>query len=147
MLPDDAEFLLRGRFRHLKYARQIIVHGLKTYDASLWRPLIDPVTSFPLAVTDGTSVDFSSLVDVRKFRRGSISATTFMTHHEGIRWYYQSMQSPEDLLIFKNYDSDETVARGELCQLNPGYVHADSIRLSPCRGPNEICGRSVEGID
>lgn len=75
-----------------------------------------------------------------------MSTTTFMTHHEGIRWYYQSMLSPEDLLIFKNYDSDDTVVRGEPRRLDNGSVHAGS-RLPPCRGPDEICGRSVEGID
>jgi len=95
-LPNEAEFLLRGRFRHI----------------NLWRPLTDPVTSFPLAVTDGTSIDSSSLVDVRHIQKGSMSTTTFMTHHEGIRWYYQSMQSQDDLLIFKNYDSDSSVVRG-----------------------------------
>lgn len=76
-----------------------------------------------------------------------MSTTTFMTHHEGIRWYYQSMQSPKDLLIFKNYDSDDTVIRGELRRLDDGSVHADSVRLFSCRGSDEICRRSTEGID
>lgn len=147
MLPNEAEFLLQGRFYHIKYVEQVFVSDLKIHDASLWRPSTNPVTSFPLAVIDGTSVDSSSLVDVRCIQRGSMSTTTFMTHHEGIRWYYQSMQSPEELLIFKNYDSNDTVVRGEPRRLDHGSIHADSIRLPSCRGPDEICGRSAEGID
>ncbi|KAF2684665.1 hypothetical protein K458DRAFT_388366 [Lentithecium fluviatile CBS 122367] len=93
--PDRADYLLQGRIRWI----------------NLWRPLKLPVRSAPLAVCDGTTLDESNLVEVHRIRRQFIGCTWFSMYQENIKWYYMSSQSPEDLLLFKTFDSMEGKAK------------------------------------
>ncbi|MCJ1424315.1 hypothetical protein MMC29_002202 [Sticta canariensis] len=92
-LPNEAERLLKGRVRII----------------NVWRPLIDSVEDWPLAVCDGRTVDGSDLVETDHVRRQYSGSTLYMMHNSAQRFYYMSKQSKNEVLIFKNFDSKSDV--------------------------------------
>lgn len=75
---------------------------------NIWRPLLEPVRNFPLAMCDYRSVDpATDLVTTQlKFPawlkdRENYSVKANPNH----QWYYWSALSPDEALIFKCYDS------------------------------------------
>jgi hypothetical protein len=89
-LGADAEKLKQGHF-------QII---------NLWRPLVDPVQSWPLAFCDARSVEQSDNVDAERRapnHTGEISLATYNTKH---KWFYYPDMNPREVLIFKTFDSE-----------------------------------------
>ena len=107
-LSKDADRLLRGRVRVLKY---II---LSTFDLkaltgfSVWRPLVDCVEDWPLAVCDGTTIETSDLVEADHVRRHYTGSTMYVKFNPRQEFYYMSKQRRNEVLIFKNFDSDRT---------------------------------------
>ncbi|KAH8596649.1 methyltransferase CmcJ [Bisporella sp. PMI_857] len=93
-LGDEAEFLLQGRVRVI----------------NVWRPLIDSVEDWPLAMCDGSVVNRSDLVETDHIRRHYMGSTMYLMHNPQQRFYYMSNQSKDDVLIFKNFDSSPEVA-------------------------------------
>lgn len=88
-LDEEAELLAKGRF-------QII---------NVWRPLVDPVENFPLALCDVRSIDEKDMVDAERRAPnhiGEISLATFNPNH---RWVYFSRMRPTEVLLFKTFDS------------------------------------------
>ena len=87
--PDEAEARLAGRFAVI----------------NVWRPIVGPVASAPLAVCDASSIAPDDLVPtdlVYRDRRGEVYSVTYNPDH---RWlYFPRMQADEALLI-KCYDS------------------------------------------
>lgn len=75
----------------------------------MWRPLIDSVEDWPLAVCDGRTVDGSDLVETDHVRRQYSGSTLYMMHNPAQRFYYMSKQSKNEVLIFKNFDSKPDV--------------------------------------
>ncbi|PSS22369.1 hypothetical protein M430DRAFT_137540 [Amorphotheca resinae ATCC 22711] len=95
-LPQEAEELLRGRFRII----------------NVWRPLQHAVEDWPLAVCDGSTVDDNDLLEtdiVRRDFREHVGANMFALHRERYRWYYLSRQQPDEVLIFKQFDTESGV--------------------------------------
>ena len=89
-LGGDAEKLKQRRF-------QII---------NLWRPLVDPVQSWPLALCDARSVDEADMVDAERRaanHTGEISLATYNPKHS---WFYYSDMNSKEMLIFKTFDSE-----------------------------------------
>ncbi|CZR52359.1 uncharacterized protein PAC_02236 [Phialocephala subalpina] len=93
-LKEDAYFLLRGRVRII----------------NVWRPLVNSVEDWPLAVCDGSTVNQNDLVEADHIRRHYMGSTMYLQHHESQQFYFMSKQSKDDVLIFKNFDSRKDVA-------------------------------------
>ncbi|KAF7504096.1 hypothetical protein GJ744_002861 [Endocarpon pusillum] len=91
-LCKDADRLLRGRVRVL----------------NVWRPLIDCVEDWPLAVCDGTTVEASDLVEADHVRRQYTGSTLYVRFNPRQEFYHMSKQRRNEVLIFKNFDSDPT---------------------------------------
>ena len=89
---------------------------------SLWRPISGPVLTWPLAVADGSTVLHSSFIETNRIRRQFTGCTLFLKHQEGVNWYYMSHQMPEDLLLFKNFDSKDGVAKCEYSLFTPTHT-------------------------
>jgi cephamycin C biosynthesis protein len=75
---------------------------------NLWRPLLAPVRNYPLALCDYRTVDpMADLVTTRLLfppwlkDRENYSVTYSPRH----RWYYWSALTPDEVLVFKCYDS------------------------------------------
>ena len=91
-----ADFLLRGRSRII----------------NIWRPIRHPVYDCGLAIADGKSLTDGDVIECDRMRRddGRFWDTMgVVKYREGFRWYYMSEQDEDDVLIFKNYDSDKRV--------------------------------------
>jgi len=93
--PDDAEELLRGRYRII----------------NVWRPLNGPVMNMSLAVADSQTVRDEDLVSIEHrypTRTGQTAAVQFNAEQ---KWYYWSGMKNDERLLLKCYDSDEGVGR------------------------------------
>ncbi|RWA11196.1 hypothetical protein EKO27_g3895 [Xylaria grammica] len=73
---------------------------------NVWKPLCNPVEEWPLAVCDGTTVKPDDLVETDSVRQGSVSTNYYVKYAPEQMWYYLKHQSPEEVLIFKHFDSE-----------------------------------------
>ena len=93
---------------------------------NIWRPLLEPVRNFPLAVCDYQSVTAATDLVVTELRfpawlkdRENYS----VRHNSRHRWYYWHSLTPDEAIIFKCYDSasrDLAVASGQAGPAGPG---------------------------
>ena len=88
-LGDDADALAKGRF-------QII---------NIWRPLTDPVEDYPLALVDARSLKADHLVDTERRAPNHIGEIQLALYDPEQRWYYYSEMRPDEVLLFKTFDS------------------------------------------
>lgn len=88
-LGDEAEALSKSRF-------QII---------NVWRPLVDPVENYPLALCDVRSIDNKDMVDAERRAPNHIGEISLATYNSNHRWYYFSDMCPREVLLFKTFDS------------------------------------------
>lgn len=109
-LNEDSEFLLQGRIRVIKYfTNPFLLPLLADQISSVWRPLNSVVQDYPLAVCAGSTVDHADLVEADHIRRQYMGSTMYLQHNPEQKFYYMSNQTSEDVLIFKNFDSDRRV--------------------------------------
>jgi len=112
-LPDEAERLLKGRYRII----------------NVWRPIANPVAHEPLALADYRSVDpENDLVSVRIILPDREIYIFNLKHNPGHKWYYLSDQTPDEVILLKSFDSDVDKAR-----LAPHSAFEDST--SPADAP------------
>jgi len=87
--PKEAEALTKHRFAII----------------NVWRSMAGPVSNFPLALCDSSSVadeDLVSVPRVSKDRVGTVQMATFNPSH---RWCYYPHMQMNEALLFKVYDS------------------------------------------
>jgi hypothetical protein len=95
LMGDQAEALLAGRAAII----------------NVWRPIARPAVDWPLAVADAASVDPADLIpsELRfQHRTGEIYG---VAHNPAQRWWSVREQRPDEALLIKCWDSDESVAR------------------------------------
>lgn len=93
--PEDAEELLRGRYRII----------------NVWRPLNGPVMGFSLAVADSQTVRDEDLVPIEHRYPHRNGQTAAVRYNPAQKWYYWSGMKNEDRLLLKCFDSDESVGQ------------------------------------
>ncbi|HZS81711.1 MAG TPA: CmcJ/NvfI family oxidoreductase [Stellaceae bacterium] len=74
-------------------------------EINVWRPIAEPVLSWPLAVCDASSVDARDLVpSERRYpdRIGEIYAVRYNPRH---RWYYFPRMRRDEALLIKGFDA------------------------------------------
>lgn len=76
---------------------------------SIWRPFNGPVLEWPLAICDGSSVDPNKLIETDHVRRQYAGCTLYALSDPKMRFYYMQNQEDNEVLLFKNFDSDPTV--------------------------------------
>lgn len=72
---------------------------------NVWRSMTGTVENFPLAMCDASSTSPEDLVSVKrqaKDRIGEIQMATYSPNH---RWFYFPFMAPDEVLLFKTYDS------------------------------------------
>jgi hypothetical protein len=94
---DRAQFLLRGRVRII----------------NIWRPL-SHVLNWPLVVADGRTMSYDDLHEVDLIRRNYIGSTMYCKWREGYKWFFLDGQTPTEVCLFKNFDSEEDV-EAQIC--------------------------------
>ncbi|MCJ1434733.1 hypothetical protein MMC27_004103 [Xylographa pallens] len=88
-LPEEADFLLRGRVRII----------------TVWKPLRNRVEDWPLAVCDGSNVEEDDLLETDHIRRQYNGANMNALYREKYKWYYLRRQGPDEPLLLKQFDS------------------------------------------
>ena len=88
-LGEDAAELRQGRF-------QIV---------NVWRPLVDPVEDYPLALVDARSIDPEDLIDTERRAPNHVGEIQLAVHSPGQRWFYYPEMRPPEVLLFKTFDS------------------------------------------
>jgi len=115
-LPEEADTLLKGRVRII----------------NVWRPISHPVAHKPLAFADWRTLDPAhDLVSMRYIFADRIGNTFVVRYNPGHRWYFMSDQTPEEVALFKIYDSKEDRAR-----LAPHSAFVD--KSSPPEAPQRV---------
>ena len=100
----------------LKYAETQV--NFVCYCEQVWRPFGRPVTRDALAVLDSQTLEDGDLVGVRAiypkpgqgafdkaYDAGEGYETAQVRANDGHRWYYVSHLTPDEALVFKQYDS------------------------------------------
>lgn len=77
--------------------------------SSIWKPLGNPVDEWPLAVCDGSTVAADDMVETDSIRQGSVSTNYYVKYSDKQKWYFLQKQTPEEVLIFKHFDSQPGV--------------------------------------
>ena len=60
---------------------------------------------------DATGVPESNLIPTDRVRGTQTGNTRYVMHTPGSKWYYQSESNDDEVLLFKCYDTDESVAK------------------------------------
>ena len=118
-MGDEAEALAQGRFQIL----------------NVWRPLVDPVEDYPLAICDARSLNPEDLITTERRSPTHVGEIQLAVHNPEQRWSYYSEMRPNEVLMFKTFDS---IDGGE----NPCSIHS-AIRL-PDAPPNARPRESIE---
>jgi hypothetical protein len=87
--PEEAEARLQRRF----------------IQVNVWRPIVGPVQSWPLALCDARTLELKDFVaSERRFpdRIGEIYAVKYNPHH---RWFYFPQMAREEVVYIKCFDS------------------------------------------
>ena len=88
-LGADAEQLALGRFQIL----------------NVWRPLVDPVEDYPLALCDARSLKAEDLITTERRAPNHTGEIQLAVHDNQQRWFYFSEMRPHEVLLFKTFDS------------------------------------------
>ncbi len=91
----EAEELLKGRMAIV----------------NVWRGNRKPVKSMPLAIADARTIDDADLVSTERRAKDRIGEIQHMVYNPGTRWYYVPDMEPDEAMLIKCYDSDESVSR------------------------------------
>ena len=89
ILPDEAEELLKRRFAIVQ----------------VWRPIRLPVESFPLAICEARSVQFSDFVISERRYPNRVGQTYAVKYNPNHKWYWFPRMRRDEALVFKVYDS------------------------------------------
>ncbi|EMC94666.1 hypothetical protein BAUCODRAFT_42205, partial [Baudoinia panamericana UAMH 10762] len=101
MTDMKADYLLSGRARII----------------NIWRPIKHPVYDCGLAIADGGKLRDDDVLECDRHRADTGQYWDTMgviKYRDGYDWYYCSEQAEEDVLLFKNYDSDTSV-KARIC--------------------------------
>ena len=89
LLPDEAEKLLQGRFAIIQ----------------VWRPIRNPVETFPLAIADAQSLSPDDLVVSERRYPNRVGQTYAITYNPRHQWYWFPRMRRDEAIVFKVYDS------------------------------------------
>jgi len=89
--PEEAEALRQQRFAII----------------NAWRPINAPVYDQPLVLCDAGSIGDGDLVAMERRAEERIGELQVALYNPAQRWYYYPRMRPEEVLLFKTYDSAE----------------------------------------
>ncbi len=72
---------------------------------NIWRPIVGPVRTAPLAVCDAQSIAAGDLVATERRARDRVGELYHVSFNPNHRWYYFPDMQPDEVLAIKTYDS------------------------------------------
>ena|ERR1700761_5306903 len=111
--------------------------GARMRIINLWRPISHPVAHNPLALLDARSFDLGALVPIKFIFADRDSSVFSLRHDKRHEWFYLRDQSPNEIVLFKCYDSvdDGTTAR---CCPHSAFTDTSSPPNAPHRESIEV---------
>ena len=94
-LPDEADKLLKGRYRII----------------NVWRPINGAVESFPLAFANSATVPDEALVGIEHRYPDRTGETAAVKHTDGQHWCYWSGMEDNERLFLECFDSENPRGR------------------------------------
>jgi hypothetical protein len=76
---------------------------------SAWQPLVDTVFDQPLAICDGSTIKQMDLVAADHITVDHHIINSFGLYSTSYKWWYLHKQRRNEVILFKNFDSDENV--------------------------------------
>lgn len=73
-----------------------------------WRPIRHPVQSEPFAICDGRTIPQQGFVTLYRRYRHRTAETYHISYNPDHLWYYFPNMAPDEVIIFKVYDSDHS---------------------------------------
>jgi hypothetical protein len=89
LLPQEADDLLKRRFAIVQ----------------VWRPIRNPVETFPLAICDARSLSPEDLVISERRYPNRVGQTYAITYNPEHAWYWFPLMRRSEALVFKVYDA------------------------------------------
>lgn len=90
---------------HPELYKDVIVQKRRWHMLNAWRPL-KTVRRDPLALADARSVSVDDYLTILQPERGPDVNSWFLQKRSGQSWWYMAEQTPEDLLLFVQHDSE-----------------------------------------
>jgi hypothetical protein len=91
LMGDEAERLLARRFAIVQ----------------MWRPIVDPLQSNPLAMADARSVEPADLLIAERRYPHRVGQTYRLKYSPGHRWFYFPRMRRDEAIVFKVFDSEK----------------------------------------
>lgn len=93
-----------------------------TSSSSVWQPLVGAIYDQPLAICDGSTIAYSDLVAADHITQRHFAVNCFATYSPNYNWWYLNEQRREEVVLFKNFDSDYRVNAKCWCCKYPHYT-------------------------
>lgn len=119
ILPDEADELLKHRFAVIQ----------------VWRAIRNPIESDPLTICDSRSFDPSDLLRAERRYPHRVGETYRLSYNARHEWYYFPRMTRNEALVFKVYDSDESLT---------GRMTPHTSFTDPTSPPNAPPRESIE---
>jgi hypothetical protein len=78
----------------------------RALEVNVWRPIIGPLRSWPLAVCDASSTRPDDFVACDLYYRDRVGEIYYVKYRERHRWYYYPDMRPDEALLLKCFDSE-----------------------------------------
>ncbi|KAI0868905.1 hypothetical protein GGS24DRAFT_512672 [Hypoxylon argillaceum] len=101
------------RMRRQLSQEEISLFNFKDYQVrivNIWRPLVDVVRSSPLAFCHPATVSPDSVLEEDKVHPDHWEEGLFLLYRPSQKWYWLSLQSKDEIAIFRTWDSDSPTA-------------------------------------
>ncbi len=86
-------------------------NGSRLVQVNVWRPIRGPVRRSPLALADASTVRQEDLIATDQVFPDRIGEIYHLAYHPDQRWYYAPEMTPDEVLLIKGWDSDDSRAR------------------------------------
>ena len=115
---------------------RLIESGARILQVNVWRPIVGPVESSPLALADASSLTEEELVATDQVFADRVGEIYQVAYGAGQRWYYASEMARDEVILIKGWDSiDDGRAHFtphgafELPQSKPNAAPRESIEV------------------
>lgn len=127
--PDEAEDLLRGRYRIV----------------NVWRPLNKkPVESFPLSFASTSTLEDGDVVPIEhRYPDGYTGQTAAIRYNPGQKWYYLSGMTGSERLLLECFDSESLKEGSKIGGRVPHTAFVDPRTREDAEGRESIEVRAL----
>jgi hypothetical protein len=127
--PDEADALLRGRYRIV----------------NVWRPLNKgPVESLPLSFASSSTLEASDVVPIEhRYPDGYLGQTAAIKHNPAQKWYYLSGMTGSERLLLECFDSESLKPGSSIGGRVPHSAFVDPRTKTDAEGRESIEVRAL----